>query len=309
MEGSIEMKKKSVANLTGGVHHLPCRIKYDGPSSVSHYFNPKPTDVEVEGLKVEEAHFRGRKLLGATLPMPQGYSGFVLGKKSLGVKKASDVSEGVGNIWEMNAKFGNITYWNHDTLPSQNDSILRSLHWLAVADAVSFCLIQQNKFKPKWSILHLISLFMFLMGMQEIVFPPRALKIVWGKDRNSWIIPENGDPAELVGVSWLEVTGSKLLEVGKYDISFKISLNEKATGWDDYPIFMMARVGGRGRYTWRKVSLPKEGTKSIPADSEKLEIEVKPDSVDKTLYFGLYEVWSGKMKRGLIIHEAVVKKI
>lgn len=30
-------------DLSGQVHHLPCCIKFDGPSQVSHYFKPKPT--------------------------------------------------------------------------------------------------------------------------------------------------------------------------------------------------------------------------------------------------------------------------
>jgi len=33
------------------------------------------TGVEVEGVKVEEAFFRGRKLQGATLALPDGYRG------------------------------------------------------------------------------------------------------------------------------------------------------------------------------------------------------------------------------------------
>jgi ribonuclease H2 subunit C len=33
------------------------------------------TGVEVEGVKVEEAFFRGRKLQGATLTLPDGYRG------------------------------------------------------------------------------------------------------------------------------------------------------------------------------------------------------------------------------------------
>ncbi|KAJ6889191.1 exocyst complex component EXO84C [Populus alba x Populus x berolinensis] len=88
--GTINQKKSEteVPNLTGKVHLLPCCIKYDGPSVVSHYFKPKPTCVEVEEMKVEEAHFRGRKLQGATLPIPDGYSGFVIGKKSPGKRKA-----------------------------------------------------------------------------------------------------------------------------------------------------------------------------------------------------------------------------
>lgn len=31
--------------------------------------------IEVEGLKVEEAFFRGRKLQGTTIHLPEGYSG------------------------------------------------------------------------------------------------------------------------------------------------------------------------------------------------------------------------------------------
>ncbi|RQO98622.2 hypothetical protein POPTR_012G120220v4 [Populus trichocarpa] len=136
--GTINQKKSEteVPNLTGKVHLLPCCIKYDGPSAVSHYFKPKPTGVEVEEMKVEEAHFRGRKLQGATLAIPNGYSGFVIGKKSLGKRKSSDMSEQNSNTWEITAKFENITYWNHDSLPSKVDAFVRSLHWLSVAEAL-----------------------------------------------------------------------------------------------------------------------------------------------------------------------------
>jgi ribonuclease H2 subunit C len=43
--GTINQKKSEteVPNLTGKVHLLPCCIKYDSPSVVSHYFKPKPT--------------------------------------------------------------------------------------------------------------------------------------------------------------------------------------------------------------------------------------------------------------------------
>lgn len=73
-QGSINFKGQ-VADLSGEVHLLPCAVKYDGPSSVSDYFKPKSTRLEVEGLSVKEAHFRGRKLQGATISIPDGYSG------------------------------------------------------------------------------------------------------------------------------------------------------------------------------------------------------------------------------------------
>jgi ribonuclease H2 subunit C len=31
--------------------------------------------IEVEGLELQEAYFRGRKLQGTAIPIPQGYSG------------------------------------------------------------------------------------------------------------------------------------------------------------------------------------------------------------------------------------------
>ncbi|XP_038712604.1 uncharacterized protein C12B10.15c [Tripterygium wilfordii] len=131
-------EEKSVANLTGQVHQLPCCIKYDGPCCVSDYFKPKSTGMEVEGLQVGEAYFRGRKLQGATIPLPHGYSGFVIerGLGSHGKRKASDMSVEDPKCWHVNAKFENITYWNHDSLPSENDSFLRAFHWFAVAEAL-----------------------------------------------------------------------------------------------------------------------------------------------------------------------------
>ncbi|GFQ04828.1 ribonuclease h2 subunit c [Phtheirospermum japonicum] len=71
----LSRDKAAAADLTGQVHQLPCCIKHDGPTPVSHYFKPKTTGIEVDGLKVEEAYFRGRKLHGTTIALPEGYSG------------------------------------------------------------------------------------------------------------------------------------------------------------------------------------------------------------------------------------------
>ncbi|GMY34942.1 Ribonuclease H2 subunit C [Fagus crenata] len=137
--GSINLneKEQGLVDLSGQVHQLPCSVKYDGPCSVSHYFKPKSTGIEVDGMNVEEAYFRGRKLQGTTLQIPHPYSGFVIGKKNFVKRKASDMSEEkTSNCWEVNAKFQNLTYWNHDTIPSHDDAFFRSFHWLAVAEAM-----------------------------------------------------------------------------------------------------------------------------------------------------------------------------
>ncbi|CAL4971161.1 unnamed protein product [Urochloa decumbens] len=117
----------------GGAHLLPCGIRQNGGAPVSDYFKPRSTGVEVEGVRVEEAFFRGRKLQGATLALPDGYRGYVLGKKSGG--KDTQNSDEVSNFVSR-AEFQNITYWNHDTTPSAEDSLPRCFHWLTVASAM-----------------------------------------------------------------------------------------------------------------------------------------------------------------------------
>ncbi|GKF75243.1 ribonuclease H2 subunit C, partial [Tanacetum coccineum] len=64
----------AVDDVTDKIHQVPFVIKLDGPAPVSHYFKPKLTGVEVDGLNVKEAYFRGRKLQGATVSLPNGYS-------------------------------------------------------------------------------------------------------------------------------------------------------------------------------------------------------------------------------------------
>ncbi|KAL5664557.1 hypothetical protein ACJX0J_024665, partial [Zea mays] len=85
--------------------------------------------VEVEGVKMEEAFFRGRKLQGTTLALPDGYRGYVL-EKSRGQNSDAEVSN-----FTSRAEFQSITYWNHDTAPSAEDSLPRCFHWLTVANA------------------------------------------------------------------------------------------------------------------------------------------------------------------------------
>ncbi|PWZ23986.1 Ribonuclease H2 subunit C [Zea mays] len=120
----------SVAADLGGAHLLPCGIRQNGGAPVSDYFKPRATGVEVEGVKMEEAFFRGRKLQGTTLALPDGYRGYVL-EKSCGQNSDAEVSN-----FTSRAEFQSITYWNHDTAPSAEDSLPRCFHWLTVANAM-----------------------------------------------------------------------------------------------------------------------------------------------------------------------------
>ncbi|XP_071703447.1 uncharacterized protein [Rutidosis leptorrhynchoides] len=133
---SSSSSSSSTVDLTDEIHQVPCCIKYTGPSPVSHYFKPKSTGIEVDGLNVKEAYFRGRKLQGTTVSLPDGYSGFVIGKKPSAKRKALDANAEMAASWETSAKFQNITLWNHDNLPSKEDTFLRAFHWFDVAKAL-----------------------------------------------------------------------------------------------------------------------------------------------------------------------------
>ncbi|VVB02707.1 unnamed protein product [Arabis nemorensis] len=141
--GTIDFRaasdENSIADLSGQVHQVPCCIRFDGSAEVSHYFKPKSTEVEIDGVRMEEAHFRGRRLQGATISLPSGYSGFVLGQASNqnanGKRKACSSTE-ENPCWEAKAKFDKMTYWNHDNLPSKDDTFLRSFHWFSIAEAL-----------------------------------------------------------------------------------------------------------------------------------------------------------------------------
>ena len=120
---------------------------------------------------------------------------------------------------------------------------------------------------------------------------------------------EPGGAAELLQVCWLEVSGKiTCAEKGKkYNISFCISLKADAFGWNNCPVYVMAKFGKKGKYFWKKMMLTAPDQRESNID---LEIECKDDNEEnKTIYFGLYEVWSGKWKGGLLLHKAIVKQV
>ncbi|XP_039028757.1 protein PHLOEM PROTEIN 2-LIKE A9-like [Hibiscus syriacus] len=155
-----------------------------------------------------------------------------------------------------------------------------------------------------------------------ITFKPRAFNIVWGNDSRYWRIPNpprsfaplsEEEAAELVQVSWLEVTGSCQVEpLTTYEISFTLSFNRNAFGWSGAPVFLMAKVGKKGKYKCRKLkeidNLFEEPT-DVPSNEDSFTVDSGQLQPDMRLYFGLYEVWSGKWKGGMRLHQAIVKEI
>ncbi|WCJ28481.1 phloem protein 2-A9 [Euphorbia peplus] len=146
------------------------------------------------------------------------------------------------------------------------------------------------------------------------VLKPKALNIVWGNDSRYWKINEEG-PVELVQVCWLEVTGStnENLKKGKnYEVNFVVEMKDEGFGWNGCPVFIMAKIGKKGKFKWDKVNfsdLPKNVKTQIPNGGFVLKVPQDLGSDDTVLHFGLYEVWTGKWKGGLLIHEVQVKEL
>lgn len=94
---------------------------------------------------------------------------------------------------------------------------------------------------------------------------------------------------------------------------FNVSLRADAFGWDECNVYIMAKIGKKGKFSFKKLSLNNGKSRGdkfyIPEDG--LKIQVKPNensSADCKLYFGMYEVWSRRWKGGLKIHHAFVEK-
>ncbi|KAM3343031.1 protein PHLOEM PROTEIN 2-LIKE A9 [Capsicum galapagoense] len=143
---------------------------------------------------------------------------------------------------------------------------------------------------------------------------PAALNIIWGKDGRYWKFPkEELDQAELVQVSWLEVTGWCDCDILKlnttYEVEFELKLTPDAFGFNELPLYFMVKWGSKNK--WKKIYLTKEaidestGTYCVPNN---LTIDTAVSESKSKLCFGLYEVWSGKWKGGLIIKKVHIRE-
>ncbi|XP_022994899.1 protein PHLOEM PROTEIN 2-LIKE A9-like [Cucurbita maxima] len=156
-------------------------------------------------------------------------------------------------------------------------------------------------------------------GKNKFKIYPRGLDITWGNDNRYWMLSDmeaEDSFAELKQVNWLEVTGStpKNLKIGAwFKVSFNVTLRPNAFGWDECNVYIMAKIGKKGHYSFKKLNLnvkQPEGRFNIPHNELKIKV-AKPKNgseEDLKLYFGMYEVWSNRWKGGLRIYHALVEE-
>ncbi|KAL0917209.1 hypothetical protein M5K25_012257 [Dendrobium thyrsiflorum] len=145
---------------------------------------------------------------------------------------------------------------------------------------------------------------------------PRALGIVWGGDPRYWNLSAGEGPAELLQVSWLEVTGqinlSRFLKKGKeYMVKFRVELRPDNFGWGNCPVYFMVKVGEQTRL-WKKayLNLKSYGQVFDVPINQNLTFRVPEScSSEDKLTFGMYEIWKGRWKGGLVIHEVIIAPV
>lgn len=129
---------------------LPCKIHHDGPVDIStRYWNP---EVDATG---QTAYFRGRKLRGRKVTVPEGYEGVVtirtertLPKEKSGVMGSENNGhggqgeyidlEGAVKVLEQKATFDEFMVWGHEQLPPASDCYVKGVEeWIQFAEAVN----------------------------------------------------------------------------------------------------------------------------------------------------------------------------
>ncbi|KAJ6149738.1 Ribonuclease H2 subunit C [Penicillium samsonianum] len=123
---------------------IPCRIHHDGPiDSLDRYWTVKD-----EKDSTQTAHFRGRKLRGRRVAIPDGYQGVVATPTdrvlpaaqradSDGAEDAEAEPEEPVKIMETQSTFDEFVVWGHEALPAADDTFVKGVEeWLQFADAM-----------------------------------------------------------------------------------------------------------------------------------------------------------------------------
>ena len=147
---------------------LPCRIHHDGPVDASpRYWAPETAQSQYyiasrlrspgtpfQGSYITdgkpEAYFRGRKLKGQEIGIPQGYTGVIVQEAgnekravqniNMGDLDGEEGEEEQEDVTVLNeiGSFDKVVIWNHESMVDGDDAFVKGLReWIGFAQAVS----------------------------------------------------------------------------------------------------------------------------------------------------------------------------
>ncbi|PYH94111.1 ribonuclease H2 subunit C [Aspergillus ellipticus CBS 707.79] len=123
---------------------LPCRIHHDGPvETLGRYWTPE-TDENDKNLQT--SYFRGRRLRGLRVAIPEGYEGVVAmptDRVMPSTQTNADVEveevelEEPVKVLEKQGTFDEYIVWAHDWVPAADDSYVKGVEeWIKLAEAM-----------------------------------------------------------------------------------------------------------------------------------------------------------------------------
>lgn len=108
------------------VHYIPASISGDGKAEVSLYFDNYTTEDAGVGTNA----LRGFPLKGCALRLPEGKLGVIFKESRQPMTEKSD------RVLKYGGQFKEMTYWNYDLNPSDNDGLRKTFNSLEVLKAV-----------------------------------------------------------------------------------------------------------------------------------------------------------------------------
>ncbi|KAM7193167.1 putative dna replication licensing factor mcm6 protein [Naviculisporaceae sp. PSN 640] len=147
VETKTSTDESSATPMTVTPHLLPCRIHHDGSvEPVQSFWDPR---VDEDGKNT--AYFRGRKLDGKSVKLPEGYRGIIAAsatEAAVPPRRPEEAEEEVIDLeregqpetgkLQVQAEFDEMIIWGHEaTADVSADPYVRGMEeWLALADQV-----------------------------------------------------------------------------------------------------------------------------------------------------------------------------
>ncbi|BCS30249.1 ribonuclease H2 subunit C [Aspergillus puulaauensis] len=140
-QGTDTKDNETLGNCTPNI--LPCRIHHDGPAkSLNRYWMPIADEKDKD---LQTAYFRGRRLRGRQVQIPEGYEGVVATHTDREMPKVTD-SESTNEegeqdepvkVLQKQATFGEYMVWGHETIPAADDTFVKGVEeWVKFAEAM-----------------------------------------------------------------------------------------------------------------------------------------------------------------------------
>ncbi|KAJ9162185.1 hypothetical protein NKR19_g1555 [Coniochaeta hoffmannii] len=146
-QAMLSIKQDTPSRPKTTAHLLPCRVHYDGPvEPAQSYWSPIRKE---DGTRI--AYFRGRKLHGRAIKLPEGYQGVVVEKQSP-QPVAAEPEQGVvdleqesaeervplGNL-KTRAEFEEFVVWGHEAMAdATSDPYMRIEEWTQLAEQIHY---------------------------------------------------------------------------------------------------------------------------------------------------------------------------